>query len=93
MNKYLKETKLLDYNNENIQNLIKSRNWKSLDDYQKIEKIYNNVRDDIPASKILLEGFGQCNTKGILFMALLRAINIPCRIHGFTINKNFKKEQ
>lgn len=101
MNKYLKETKLLDYNNENIQNLIKSRNWKSLDDYQKIEKIYNfvrdeidfgyNVRDDIPASKILLEGFGQCNTKGILFMALLRAINIPCRIHGFTINKKLQK--
>lgn len=101
MNKYLKETKLLDYNNENIQKLIKNRNWKSLNDYQKIEKIYNfirdeidfgyNVSDDIPASKILLEGFGQCNTKGILFMALLRAVNIPCRIHGFTINKKLQK--
>lgn len=101
MNKYLKETKLLDYNNENIQNLIKNRNWESLDNYYKIEKIYNfvrdeidfgyNVRDDIPASKILLEGFGQCNTKGILFMALLRAVSIPCRIHGFTINKSLQK--
>lgn len=101
MDKYLKETKLLDYNNENIQNLIKNRNWESLDNYHKIEKIYNfvrdeidfgyNVRDDIPASKILLEGFGQCNTKGILFMALLRAVSIPCRIHGFTINKSLQK--
>ena len=101
MNKYLKETKLLDYNNKNIQELIKKRNWKFLDDYQKIEKIYNfvrdeinfgyNVSDDIPASKILFEGYGQCNTKGILFMALLRGVNIPCRIHGFTINKKLQR--
>ena len=101
MNKYLKETKLLDYNNKNIQELIKKRNWKFLDDYQKIEKIYNfvrdeinfgyNVGDDIPASKILFDGYGQCNTKGILFMALLRGVNIPCRIHGFTINKKLQR--
>ena len=101
MNKYLKETKLLDYNNKNIQELIKKRNWKFLDDYQKIEKIYNfvrdeinfgyNVSDDIPASKILFDGYGQCNTKGILFMALLRGVNIPCRIHGFTINKKLQR--
>ena len=33
-----------------------------------------------------------CNKmKGILFMALLRAINIPCRIHGFTIDKELQK--
>ena len=37
--------------------------------------------------KVLADGYGQCNTKGTLFMALLRACNIPCRVHGFTIDK------
>ena len=50
-----------------------------------------NVDDSIPASKILSDGYGQCNTKGTLFMALLRACNIPCRIHGFTIDKKLQK--
>ena len=43
------------------------------------------------ASKVLKDGIGQCNTKGILFMALLRGCNIPCRIHGFTIDKVLQK--
>lgn len=47
--------------------------------------------DDISASRVLKDGYGQCNTKGILFMALLRACNIPCRIHAFTINKELQK--
>ena len=33
----------------------------------------------------------QCNTKGTLFMALLRACGVPCRIHGFTIDKALQK--
>lgn len=32
-----------------------------------------NIDDEIPASKVLADGYGQCNTKGTLFMALLRA--------------------
>lgn len=47
--------------------------------------------DSIPASKVLKDGYGQCNTKGTLFMALLRACNIPCRVHGFTIDKELQK--
>ena len=66
-----------------------------------LKAIYNFVRDDIafgynvddniPASKVLKDGYGQCNTKGTLFMALLRACEIPCRIHGFTIDKQLQK--
>lgn len=37
------------------------------------------------------DGFGQCNTKGTLFMALLRACGVPCRIHGSTIDKKLQK--
>ena len=45
----------------------------------------------ISASDILLDGYGQCNTKGTLFMALLRSVGIPCRIHGSTIRKELQK--
>ena len=50
-----------------------------------------NIDDNISASKVLADGYGQCNTKGTLFMALLRACNIPCRVHGFTIDKKLQK--
>ena len=101
MNIYLKETELLNYSNKEIQLLIEKRKWKSLEQLECIKSIYNFVRDEIlfgynyddkiSATKVLKDGFGQCNTKGILFMALLRSCNIPCRIHGFTINKELQK--
>jgi hypothetical protein len=101
MNEYLKATPLLDYENESIQNLIKNKCWEREDYNGKILSVYNfvrddilfgyNIDDDIPASKVLSDGYGQCNTKGTLFMALLRALKIPCRMHGFTINKILQK--
>lgn len=101
MNKYLKETGMLNFSHNSIQRLIKERQWAKDDEFQKIQKIYNFVRDEIsfgyntddtiPASDVLSDGYGQCNTKGTLFMALLRAVGIPCRIHGFTINKKLQK--
>jgi len=40
---------------------------------------------------VLADGYGQCNTKGTLFMALLRALGVPCRLHGFTIDKRLQR--
>lgn len=101
MNKYLEETPLLNFHSKNIQELISIHKWEALPDKEKIYSVYNFIRDEIrfgynaddalPASEILSEGYGHCNTKGILFMALLRAIGIPCRIHGFTIHKELQK--
>ena len=101
MNILLQKTTMLDYDNPSIQSLIKSRGWDCLDEFHKIKEIYNFVRDEIlfgyntddsiPASQVLADGYGQCNTKGTLFMALLRAVNIPCRVHGFTIDKRLQK--
>ena len=101
MEKYLKETTMLDYSNENIHQLIQSRKWNQLDTFDCLREIYNYIRDEIlfsynvddsiKASKVLSDGFGQCNTKGTLFMALLRACDIPCRVHGFTIDKELQK--
>ena len=101
MDKYLEETKLLNFSSICISDLIKKERWMQLSDYNKIFKIYNYVRDDIEfgyneddaitASKVLEDGYGQCNTKGILLMALLRVVGIKCRIHGFTIDKALQK--
>ena len=101
MDKLLQETTLLDYSNQNLQALIAKKNWLNLDDKNKILSAYNFVRDEIqfgyniddtiPASMVLKDGYGQCNTKSILFMALLRAVKVPCRIHGFTIDKIIQK--
>lgn len=73
MDKYLKETKMLDYSNESIQQLILERKWNNVDKFECLKSIYNFVRDEIlfgyniddniPASKVLAEGYGQCNTK------------------------------
>lgn len=50
-----------------------------------------NLAHDLPACGVLADGIGQCNTKGTLLMALLRACSIPCRFHGFTIHKALQK--
>lgn len=99
--RYLEATAMLDYKNDNIQSLIDEKGWRNLPEFECIKSIYNYIRDDIkfgyniddsiPASKVLSDGYGQCNTKGTLFMALLRACNIPCRVHGFTIDKELQK--
>lgn len=101
MDEYLRETKILDYSHPSIDDLVQSKNWKSLSEYEKIGSIYSfvqnniafgyNESDEIPASAVLKDGYGQCNTKGTLFMALLRLVGIPCRFHGFTIDKKLQK--
>ncbi|CUO05101.1 transglutaminase domain-containing protein [Hungatella hathewayi] len=101
VDRYMQETNMLDYSDAQIQKLIQNRGWLELSDFDRIKAIYNYVRDEIlfgyniddsiPASKVLADGYGQCNTKGTLFMALLRACNIPCRVHGFTIDKKLQK--
>jgi len=94
-NDFLLETPMIDFNQPQIQALIKQRAWRDLSQYDAIGAIYNYVRDEIhfgynaddrlSASQVLNDGYGQCNTKGTLLMALLRAVGIPVRFHGFTI--------
>lgn len=98
---YLGETRLLDFTSPVIDELVRSRGWEALEEGEKILRIYDFVRDEIPfgynrtdaipASEVLRDGYGQCNTKGILLMALLRRAGVPCRFHGFTIHKSLQK--
>ncbi len=101
MDKYLAETNILDYRHPRLVKLIEARQWENLPEYDRIGAVYDfvqneiafgyNVMDDIPASRVLRDGYGQCNTKGSLLMALLRAVGISCRFHGFTIDKQLQK--
>ncbi len=98
---YLCRTEMIDFDDPSIKRLISERGWGSLPEFERVRSIYDFVRDEIlfgynvddsiPASKVLRDGYGQCNTKGTLFMALLRACGIPCRVHGFTIDKKLQK--
>ena len=92
---------MLDYASPSIQALARKRGWSGLPEAERVRAIYDFVRDEIlfgynvddaiPASRVLADGFGQCNTKGTLFMALLRRCGIPCRVHGFLIDKRLQK--
>ena len=99
--KYLQTTPMLDYQTESIRALVESRGWDELSLFDKIGSAYDFVRneikfgynrsDDLKASEVLNDGYGQCNTKGTLLMALLRSLGIPCRFHGFTIDNQLQK--
>ncbi len=92
---------ILDYEHPSIQALIIDRGWKLLPERERIGAVYSFVRDEIefgyndsdnlPASQVLADHIGQCNTKGTLLMTLLRGVGIACRFHGFTINKSLQK--
>ncbi|WP_100658416.1 transglutaminase-like domain-containing protein [Alteromonas flava] len=97
----LTSTRLLNYSHADIQALVSSRQWRQLPVYERIGAIYDFVRneiafgynadDAISASQVLHDGYGQCNTKTTLLMALFRAVDIPCRFHGFTIHQALQK--
>jgi hypothetical protein len=97
----LAATPLLNFDAAALQALITQRQWRRLAPYQRIGAVYTFVQneilfgynsgDDLPASQVLADGIGQCNTKSTLLMALLRAVGVACRFHGFTINKALQK--
>ena len=101
MEEYLKETKMLNFNSAKISDLVRGKGWLELDEFHKIKNIYEFVQNDIlfgynstdilSAVEVLQDGFGQCNTKATLLMALLRSVNIPCRLHAFNVSKDFQK--
>lgn len=98
---HLAKTRLLDFDATSIAKLIEERGWADLPSDDRIGAIYDFVRneitfgynraDDIPASEVLADGHGQCNTKGTLLMALLRGVGVRCRLHGFTIHKALQR--
>ena len=101
MHSMLTATRLLDLDHPDIEALVARRGWRSLSTCDRIGTVCDFVRneiafgynggDELPASRGLVDGIGQCITKGTLLMALLRAVGVPCRFHGFTIDKPLQK--
>jgi hypothetical protein len=68
----------------------------------RLERIFHYVRDNIKfgyplqgdlvmASQTIRLGYGQCNTKSALFVALCRAVGIPARMHFSLISKEIQR--
>lgn len=99
--RWLMPTPLLDFEHATIATLLRQRGWLELPLQQRIGAAHDFVRDeiafgynrsdDLPASAVLGDGYGQCNTKSTLLMALLRGLGIACRFHGFTIDKALQR--
>ena len=98
---HLAATRMLDLDHQVLTELVESRGWKSLPARERIGAVYDYVRDeilfgynqadDLPASTVAAQGYGQCNTKATLLMALLRAVDIPCRFHAATVEKRLQR--
>lgn len=69
---------------------------------QKLDSIFHYVRDEIAfgfpltgdfvkASETIVLGYGQCNTKATLLLALCKACEISARIHFSLITKDIQK--
>jgi hypothetical protein len=98
--RHLTATPMLDIDHPAIQRRVADRGWRHLEPRARIGAIHDFVRDeiafgynaddDLPASRVLADGYGQCNTKATLLMALLRAAGIPCRFHAATVRQELQ---
>jgi hypothetical protein len=93
---------LADHGNPTVKNkaLILTKCCESIED--RIKALFYYVRDDIkfqftaegdfvPASQTIKYGYGACNNKTILYLALCRAIGIEARIHFSLIDKSIQR--
>lgn len=96
---YLKATDYIDSQHPSIQALAHKLTHGVSSGQQKAIAIHNYVRDEVlfgftaqfyrmKASEVLAAGKGFGNTKGTLFIALLRAAGIPARAHFVSLDKS-----
>jgi hypothetical protein len=99
--RHLRPTPLLDIEDPQIHHLVAEQGWLDLAPAERIEAVYTYVRDRIhfgyseadavPASRVMAAGYGQCNTKTIALMALLRAVGVPCRFHAAVVDRRVQR--
>lgn len=94
--------KLADHNHPAIREIAERLTRDKTTVRGKLKQLFLYVRDDIQfgfpedgdlvsASDTIQRGFGQCNTKATLLLALCRAAGIPARIHYSLISKDIQK--
>jgi transglutaminase-like putative cysteine protease len=102
---YLKSTYFFDYNSAEIQNLIED--FVDISEIQKIEQLYLKIRDGwrynayniglkeshYKASTIFKKNDAHCIDKAILFIAGLRALDIPARLRLAKVSNHIAAER
>ncbi len=94
--------KLADYDHPTIKELSARLTQSEKTARGKLDRIFHYVRDDVrfgfpldgdfvKASDTIRLGYGQCNTKATLLLALCKAAGIPARIHFSLISKDIQK--
>ena len=88
--RFLIATPILDYNEPTLRAFSQERGWADLPEYERIGAIYDFVRneilfgyngsDEIPASQVLADGYGQCNTKATVRDTLRLSSHLRCRV-------------
>ena len=76
----LQPTALLDFTHPAIEAVVEERGWRQLPTFERIGAVYDFVRneiafgynagDELPASAVMADGIGQCNTKATLLIGL-----------------------
>lgn len=95
MAKYVRATKLCDFDVAEVKKLANELQKSAKTPLQAIREVHDYVAtfpigfdpEDWPASKLLKQERGQCNTKTTMAITLLRAMGIPARVHAWKIDK------
>lgn len=95
---YLQKTPLLNYDSPEVEALVQQKGWLQCNSPSTlIDAVYTFVRDEIlfgyaesfaiSGSQVLKLGIGNCLTKTILLMTLLRAVGVPCYMKASMVDK------
>jgi hypothetical protein len=94
--------RLVDFAHPTVKETARRLTAGATTDRERLERLFYFVRDEIKfafpkegdlvkASETLASGKGQCNTKGVLFLALCRAAGMRARIHFSLIRKEIQR--
>lgn len=96
---WLRETTQLNFTHSKLRILAIQLTQLCSDDTSKASAIHQRVKSlpfgcvpdfmNIKASDVVQLGYGDCHTKGVLMVALLRAVRIPARLRFVTLTTQF----
>lgn len=107
MEKYLKSTEFLNFDNKEVREYATRNTSKTANDVENAVSLYYAVRDDfhynpykldlrregLQASDLLTRNHGYCVEKAVLLAATWRAINIPSRLSFYIVKNHIATER
>jgi transglutaminase-like putative cysteine protease len=100
LSRYVRPTRLADFDDSSLRKAANDavKDCKTpLQAFKALHAVVASLplgfdRDDLRASEVLRAGQGHCNTKATLFVALCRAVRIPCRVRAWRVKKSVHKD-